>query len=104
MAGMLLNNIFYYIEVDRRISYILDFTIGNSIINTFLIYICSYVFNFCVWHRLIITANIVNLIIANIDVIVGLPVSDIKLLIIYHIVAAIFIIIATVSHIHNKKK
>lgn len=104
MAGMLINNIFYYIEVDRRISYILDFTIGNSIINTFLIYICSYVFNFCVWHRLIITANIVNLIIANIDVIVGLPVSDTKLLIIYHIVAAIFITIATVNHIHNKKK
>lgn len=104
MAGMLLNNILYYIEIDRRISYILDFTIGNSIINTFLIYICSYVFNFCVWHRLIITANIVNLIIANVDVIVGLPVSDIQLLIIYHIVAVTFIVIATVNHIHNKKK
>lgn len=104
MAGMLLNNIFYYIEIDRRISYILDFTIGNSIINTFLIYVCSYVFNFCVWHRLIITANIVNLIIANIDVIIGLPVSDVQLLIIYHIVAVTFIAIATVNHIHNKKK
>lgn len=104
MAGMLLNNVLYYFDIDRKVSYILDFIIGNSIINTFLIYICSYVFNFCVWHRLIIAANIINLIIANIDVVIGLPVSDIQLLIIYHIVAAIFIAVATINHIHNKKK
>lgn len=48
MAGMLLNNIIYYFDIDRRISYSTDFLIGNSIITTFLIYICSYIFHFCV--------------------------------------------------------
>lgn len=38
------------------ISYLLDFIIGNSITTTFLLYVCSYVFGFCKWHRFIITA------------------------------------------------
>lgn len=45
MAGMLLSNIIYYFDIDRRISYGTDFLIGNSIITTFLIYICSYIFH-----------------------------------------------------------
>ena len=102
MAGMLLSNIIYYFDIDRRISYSTDFLIGNSIITTFLIYICSYIFHFCVWHRLIITANFINLCIANYDAIIGIPISDIQLLITYHIIAAIFIIIATI--IKKKKK
>lgn len=35
MAGMLLSNIIYYFDIDRRISYSTDFLIGNSIITTF---------------------------------------------------------------------
>lgn len=31
MAGMLLSNIIYYFDIDRRISYSTDFLIGNSI-------------------------------------------------------------------------
>lgn len=102
MAGMLLSNIIYYFYIDRRISYSTDFLIGNSIITTFLIYICSYIFHFCVWHRLIITANFINLCIANYDAIIGIPISDIQLLITYHIIAAIFIIVATIIHIKQK--
>lgn len=52
MIGMLLNNIIYYFNVNNEFSYTLDFVIGNSIITTFLIYVCSYIFNFCIWHRL----------------------------------------------------
>lgn len=65
MVGMLFNNILYCFSDIYIISYILDFIIGNSITTTFLLYVCSYVFGFCKWHRFIITANIINLLIAN---------------------------------------
>lgn len=65
MVGMLFNNILYCFSDIYIISYLLDFIIGNSITTTFLLYVCSYVFGFCKWHRFIITANIINLLIAN---------------------------------------
>ena len=60
MTGMLLNNTAYYFGINNELSYTFDFLIGNSIVTTFLIYLCSYIFNFCIWHRLIITANLIN--------------------------------------------
>lgn len=101
MAGMLLNNILYYFNVYDKLSYTFDFIIGISIVTTILLYICSNVFHFCIWHRIIITGNLINLIIANIDSIFYISISDIQLLIIYHIIAAIFVIIATILHINK---
>lgn len=103
MAGMLLNNTLYYFDVCRELCYVLDFIIGNSIIATILLYTCSHIFSFCVWHRLIITANIINIGIASIDSIIGIPIADTKLLVIYYVVSAIFIIVATMNHIIQKK-
>ena len=102
MAGMLLNNTLYYFDIDY-FTYITDFTIGNSIITTFLLYVCSYVFNFCIWHKLIITANFINICIAIIDTIVLFPISDVQLLIIYYTISVIFISISTIIHINKKK-
>lgn len=101
MAGMLLNNILYFNDI-YCLSYIIDYSIGNSVITTFLLVVCSYLFHFCTWHRLIITANIINVTIAAIDAIYRLPISDVQLLVLYHFVAAVFIIIATVVHINKK--
>ena len=67
MAGMLLNNTLCYFCTDLDTIYLLDYIIGNSIITTILLFICSYIFNYCVWHRLIILANFINISIANID-------------------------------------
>ena len=101
MIGMLFNNILYCFSDIYIISYLLDFIIGNSITTTFLLYVCSYVFGFCKWHRFIITANIINLLIANLDAYYRIPISDIQLLIVYHFVAALFICISTYIHIKN---
>lgn len=103
MVGMLFNNILYCFSDIYIISYILDFIIGNSITTTFLLYVCSYVFGFCKWHRFIITANIINLLIANLDAYYRIPISDIQLLIVYHFVAALFICISTYIHIKNNR-
>lgn len=66
MAGMLINNLLYFNDI-YCLSYILDYLIGNSIITTFLLIVCSYIFNFCTWHRLIIIANFINITIASVD-------------------------------------
>lgn len=103
MIGMLFNNILYCFSNIYIISYLLDFVIGNSITTTFLLYVCSYVFGFCKWHRFIITANIINILIANLDAYYRIPISDIQLLIVYHFVAALFICISTYIHIKNNR-
>lgn len=99
MAGFLFNNTMYYYYDTYELSYILDFIIGNTIINTILLYTISFVFKFCNWYRLIITANFINLLVAFYDANWRLPVEDIILLCIYYIVAAIFILITTYIHV-----
>lgn len=103
MAGMLVNNTLYYFEVPY-VSIVLDFTIGNSYLGTFLIYVCSKIFNFCTWYRIIILANFINLNIAFLDSLITLPILDAELLSIYYIISSIFIIIAVVNHVKQKTK
>ena len=99
LAGMLLNNTLYCFDIIKVASYATDFIIGNSVITTFLLFVCSYLFNFCKWHRLIITANFINIMIANYDAIFGIPITSIQLLCIYYIIAVIFIFISRYIHI-----
>lgn len=93
MVGMLINNSLFYFDICRSICYCMDFTIGNSIVATILLYICSNLFGFCNWHRLIITSNLINLLISFIDVLFHIPIKDHQLLILYFIVYTIFLFI-----------
>lgn len=101
---MLISNTLYYLDYNVNISYILDFVFGNSIFNIFILYILSKRFKYCIWHRIIIGACFINLLIANIDAIIGIPISDLSLLMLYYIVASIFIIIAVYIHIKQIKR
>lgn len=60
--------------------------------------------DFCNWHRIIITANLANSIIANIAIHTNIPVTDIELLSSYYIVAGIFILLAARSHVKEAIK
>ena len=101
MMGMILNNTLYYFDINTTISITFDFIIGNSFVNTFLIIVCSYMFNFCKWHRIIIITNFINLLIAMFDAIIGIPINDAYLLSLYYITASISIIIITINHINK---
>lgn len=104
MAGILVNNTLCMFDINHAINYILDFTVGNSILTTIFMFICSYMFGFCLWYRLILSANLINIIIAMTDSIYRLPLSDIQLLLSYYIVYAVFIIVATINHVkHNER-
>lgn len=101
MAGMLLNNTLYYFK-PYTICYIIDYLLGLSIANCVILFIASFIFNFCKWHRLIITANIINITIANYDAIYKINCSDKELLILYYIIAGIFILLSTKIHLIRK--
>ena len=93
MVGMLFNNLIYYFQLCNELSYISDFILGNSLITTFLLFVCSYIFGFCNWHRLLITSNFVNITIASIDSVYRIPISNLELLILYFIIYLIFLFI-----------
>lgn len=93
MVGMIFNNILFYLEFCKPICYIIDFTIGNSLTTIFLLYVCSNLFGFCNWHRLIITSNFINIMIAFVDVLFTIPISDLQLLSLYFSIYLIFLFI-----------
>ena len=100
MAGMLVNNTLYYLD-DFYTPYFIDFLLGNSLVTTILLFTCSYTFKFCVWHRIIITANFINILIANFDSNIGLSCTDLGLLLVYYFNSCLFIILATYIHIKD---
>lgn len=99
LMGILFNNAFYYFTDNNILSNCIDYTLSSSLITILLLYLCNYVFHFCKWHRYMISANLINVTIANIDILIGIPINDLQLLLLYYLFAAIFIIAATISHI-----
>ena len=73
MVAMLLNNTMYCFDVYTKMYYLLGYLAGNSIMTTILLYVCSYVFKFCSWYRLIVTANLINLTLGIVDIYIKTP-------------------------------
>lgn len=97
MVGMLINNTLYYFDINTNTYYITNFITGNSIVTTILLYICSYLFKFCNWYRLIITANMINMFIGIIDVLFTIPITDFQLLVLYYTISVLFIFIIIIK-------
>ena len=87
------NNTFYYFDMFLEYCRILDVLLGNSFITTFVLYVCSNLFGFCKWHRLLITANFINICITGVDILFHIPISDLELLSLYMIIDIIFLFI-----------
>lgn len=103
MAGILLSNILYNVFNADYCSQILDFIIGNSFINTFLLYICSYLFGFCKWHRLTITANLCSILFIMIKFIFNLQLSNLSLILTIFNIDIIFILLILITQSKCKK-
>lgn len=107
MLAMLINNTLYYITSSYTAAYTIDFIFGNSLIFTILLLMISYRFNYCEWHKLIITGNIINVTIASYDATFGIPFTDMQLLLTYYIISCIFLLAAAYTHIkqvHHERK
>ena len=84
-----LNNILYYFDIE--VIFLSTFS-GLSILTWIFLYISSFVFKFCIYHRLplyyILTIDIIN----YYDYLIGLPISDKRLFILDIIIIGIFLL------------
>ena len=84
-----LNATLSYLDVDVPC---LSYIGGISILPLCFLYLSSYVFQFCLFHRLFLHYITVNWILNTVDFTIGLPVNDTKLFIIYSTITLIFIV------------
>ena len=86
----LLNTILSYFGID---AVILSYIGGMSILPTAFILISSFVFKFCIYHRLPIYYIIVSDIFNYIDFYIGIPITTRDLFILNMLIAGIFIVL-----------
>lgn len=102
MVGMIINNVLFYFNIETFTYQISAFLIGNSFITTILLLVCSYLFGFCKWHRLMILSNFINICIANIDIIFYIPITDFQLLFLYFTIYLIFMFMIIFNKFYKK--
>jgi hypothetical protein len=64
---------------------------GVSILPLAFLYLASYVFKFCIYHRMFLHYVLVNNIITYIDFYVGIPVATLTLFVIHLVVIGLFL-------------
>lgn len=100
MVGILIGNTLCYFDIVNNFVLLIDYLFGNNLTNIIFVYVASYVFKFCSWHRYIVTCNLINITIVQYDVMFTMPITDKQLLLSYYIVATIFSLIAIYSKFH----
>lgn len=100
--GILVTNTIAYYGCSDLIIDIFNFNIGTSVAGVILMYICSYAFNFCLWHKLVITYNTLIIVIVFIIRYCITECSYSYLLLSYYILAGIILLL--ILYIHSKKK
>lgn len=100
--GILITNTIAYYGVNDVIVDLFNFNIGTSVAGVILMYACSYAFNFCVWHKLVVTYNACVIIIVFIIRYCITECSYSLLLSLYYILAGI--ILLSILYVYNKKK
>jgi len=72
-------------------NFILSLIGGISFLPLLFIYISSFVFRFCIYHRMFLYYVVVNNIITYIDYYIGIPVGNKTLLMIHLIIIGLFL-------------
>ena len=94
MMGILFVNMLYYFNIFVKIANIFNYIFGNSLSVTILLYVISYLFGYCSWHRAIMLCNLINITITTYDRIIGIPISNFEILILYFSLFIIFMLFA----------
>ena len=97
----LLNVILSYFNIDLPI---LSYIASNSILTIIFLYISSYVFKFCEYHRMFIHYNTLMWIINIYDMYIGVPLSDRGILSLYLIISGLFIFLIMYFYDKANKK
>ena len=97
----LLNSILSYFNIDL---YILSYIGGISIFTMVFLYLSSYVFKFCEYHRMFLHYVVVTWIINTIDYYIGIPINDLEYLYLQMIIAGISLFIILLLYYKTNKK
>lgn len=109
IVGILLNNsLYFFIEDDStilfKIPYILDSIIGISFIQILLLFLISYKFQYCVWHRILILNCTINLLLACMDAFQIINIEYVNLMMVILFVIVGCCCAATIVHLIDIKK
>ena len=94
MVGIFIVNILFYISNCKILVNIFRYLLGNSLLVSILLIIMSYLFGFCKWYRAIIIGNLINITIEVIDKTIGIPISNLEILVLYNIISILFLFIS----------
>lgn len=97
----LLNSIFSYYDIDLEI---LSYLSSCSILMILFLYISSYVFRFCEYHRMFLHYIVVNTAINTYDLYVKIPLSDLQMLTLYMSISGIFLFIILYLYVKSHKR
>lgn len=97
----LINTVFSYYDIDLPI---LSYLGGYSVLTLIFMYMSSYVFKFCEYHRMFIHYVSVNWILNIYDTYIGIPVDDRELLTIYLSITGIFLFIILYLYVKSHKR
>lgn len=97
----LVNTIFSYYDIDLpQLAYLG----GYSILTIISLYVSSYVFRFCEYHRMFIHYISVNWVLNIYDTYVGVPLDDRELLVVYLTITGIFLFIILYLYVKGHKR
>ena len=96
---ILLNSILSYFNIDLVI---LSYIGGVSLITILFIYIASYTFKFCEYHRIFLHYIVVTWIINIIDLYIGIPIDDLEYLCLQMIIAGVNLFIILYFYLKRK--
>lgn len=97
----LINATLSYFDIDVPL---LSYISSNSILTIVFLYISSYVFKFCEYHRMFIHYSTLIWILNIYDMYIGVPISDRSIFSIYLIITGIFIFIILYLYVKNRRK
>ena len=86
----LLNTILSYLYIDVPL---LSYLGGVSVLTIIFLYVSSYVFRFCLYHRMFIHYITVNLVLNIIDIYIGIPLSNRYLFLVYMTITGVMLFI-----------
>ena len=86
---------YFYVEVP-----LLSYIGGVSILPLLFLYLSSYAFGFCSYHRMFLHFVLINWVLNIYDYYIGIPLSDKELLMFYLIITGVFLFI--ILYLHQK--
>lgn len=97
----LLNTIFSYFDIDLPV---LSYIGSVSILGIIFLYISSYTFKFCAYHRMFIHYITVTWLLNIIDLYIDIPIGDLPYLLLQLSIAGVSLFIILYLYVKNNKK